>query len=283
MAADDESTLDLAEQAARLAIDDAGLEAGDIGEIVLATDTPEVYTPDTASLLQDRLGCGNIPSFDLGGSGCAGFVQALDVARARIMLHGRPILVVGVELPLRMLDWTDRNTVVLFGDGAGAVVMAAEGGRATLLDAVAGTDGSQAHILTLVTGGTRRPFGPEALETGSYMKLEMNGRQVFREAVRRMSSAVDEVLERIDRSPGDVALVVPHQANMRIIDAVRQHMDLTVEQVFVNVDQYGNTGSASVPLAMSQAVADGRIREGDLVVLTAFGAGFHWAAAALQF
>lgn len=283
MAADDQSTLDLAERAALAALDDAGIGPDAIGEIILATDTPELYTPDTASLLQHRLGCGPIPSFDLGGSGCAGFVQALDVARARLMLHGKPTLVIGVELILRMLDWTDRATIVLFGDGAGAVVMVPDGGRATLLDAVAGTDGSQAHILTLSTGGTRNPFGPEALATKAYMRLDMNGRQVFREAVRRMSGAVDQVLDNIGRTSADVALVIPHQANRRIIDAVRDHMNLEDRQVYVNVDRYGNTGSASVPLALSEAVANGRIGEGDLVMLTAFGAGFHWAAAALQF
>ncbi len=283
MAAPEESTLDLAEQAARRAVADAGLVVADIGEIILATDTPEVYTPDTSSLLQHRLGCDPVPTFDLGGSGCAGFVQALDVARARIMLHGRTILVVGVELLLRMIDWTDRSTVVLFGDGAGAVVMAPQPGRAALLDAVAGTDGSQAHILTLLTGGTKYPFGPEAVATGAYMRVDMNGRQVFREAVRRMSGAVDDLLGRIGRTPADVALVIPHQANLRIIDAVREHVSLSEEQMYVNVDRYGNTGSASVPLALSEAVAEGRIDDGDLVILTAFGAGFHWAAAALQF
>jgi 3-oxoacyl-[acyl-carrier-protein] synthase-3 len=282
-AAEGESTLDLAAHAAAGAIADAGLDTGGIDEIIVATDTPEVYTPDTAALLQDRLGCGNIPTYDLGGSGCAGFLQALDVARARIHLQSKRVLVVGVELISRLISWQERETCVLFGDGAGAVVMGPGAAKAELLDVVTGTDGSKAGILTLETGGTRKPFNAEAVASGAYQHLEMNGREVFREAVKRMSDTVVEVLGRIDRSISDVALVIPHQANRRIIDAVRTRLGAPEEAVYVNIEEYGNTGSASVPLALWEACATDRIHQGDLVVLTAFGAGFHWAAAALQF
>jgi 3-oxoacyl-[acyl-carrier-protein] synthase-3 len=282
-AAPDEATLDLAAAASERALEDAGLTPDDVDEIILATDTPELYTPDTSSLLQDRLGCRNVPTFDLGGSGCAGFVQAVDVARARIHLAPKRVLVVGVELISRLISWQDRATCVLFGDAAGAVVMAPERGAAAVLDVVAGTDGSKADILTLRTGGTRHPFGAEALAAGAHQNLEMNGREVFREAVHRMSAAVREVLERIGKTAADVALVIPHQANKRIIDAVRQRLGVDEAQVYVNVHEYGNTGSASVPFALWEARRDGHIRQGDLVVLTAFGAGFHWAAAALEF
>jgi 3-oxoacyl-[acyl-carrier-protein] synthase-3 len=282
-AADDESTLDLASHASSRAIEDAGLEPEDVDEVIVATDTPEVYTPDTASLLQDRLGLRNIPAYDLGGSGCAGWVQAVDVARARIAFEPKRVLVVGVELISRLISWQDRSTAVLFGDGAGAVVMSDGGGKAELLDVVTGTDGSKASILTLETGGTRKPFNAEALASGAYQNLVMDGREVFREAVTRMSATVGEVLERIGRTIDDVALVVPHQANKRIIDAVRNRVGVAEEKVYVNVHEYGNTGSASVPLALWEAVSTNRIAPGDLVILTAFGAGFHWAAAALQF
>jgi 3-oxoacyl-[acyl-carrier-protein] synthase-3 len=283
IAAEDESTLTLAANAGGMAIKDAGLTPDDIDEIIVATDTPEMYTPDTAALLQDLLGCRHVPTYDLGGSGCAGFVQALDVARARIAFTPKKILVVGVELITRLIDWTDRSTAVLFGDGAGAVVLGSEPGRGRILDVVTGTDGSAAGILTLAAGGTRNPFNRRTLESGEYNRLVMDGRKVFMEAVGRMSEAVTEVLGRIGSTVDDVALLIPHQANLRIIEAVGKKLGVDRDRVYVNVQEYGNTGSATVPFAMWEAVETGRIREGDLVVLTAFGAGFHWAAAALQF
>jgi len=282
-AADDESTMTLAVDAAAVALKDADLTPGDIDEIIVASDTPEMMTPDTAALVQNALGCRNVPTYDLGGSGCAGFVQALDVARTRIAFHPKKILVIGVELISRMISWKDRSTAVLFGDAAGAVIMASEGGRARVLDVVAGTDGAHAEILTLAAGGTRHPFNKESLESGDFDRLVMDGRKVFVEAVRRMSESAAEVLDRIGRSTRDIDLVIPHQANLRIIEAVRKKMGLDEDKVYVNVHEYGNTGSATVPFAMWEAVKTDRIKEGDLVILTAFGAGFHWAAAAVQF
>lgn len=282
-AADDESTLTLAVDAAAVALKDADLTPDDIDEIILASDTPEMMTPDTAALVQNELGCRNVPTYDLGGSGCAGFVQALDVARARIAFQPRKILVIGVELISRMISWKDRSTAILFGDAAGAVVMGPEGGRAQVLDVVSGTDGAHAEILTLAAGGTRHPFNKESLESGDYNRLVMDGRKIFVEAVKRMSESASEVLDRIGRSARDVSLVIPHQANMRIIEAVRKKLGLEEDKVYVNIHEYGNTGSATVPFAMWEAVKSDRIKEGDLVILTAFGAGFHWAAAAVQF
>jgi len=282
-AADDESTMTLASEAATSALKDAGMSPDDIDEIVLATDTPEMMTPDTAALVQDRLGCRNIPTYDLGGSGCAGFVQALDVARSRVIVDPKNILVIGVEVITRLISQEDRSTAVLFGDGAGAVVVGPEGGRAEVLGAVAGTDGSAAEILTLAAGGTRNPFNAESLASGDFNRLVMDGRRVFVEAVQRMSGAATDVLEKVGRSIGEVNLVIPHQANLRIIEAVRKRLGLDENAVYVNIEEYGNTGSATVPFAMWEAVDQGRIAPGDLVVLTAFGAGFHWAAAAIQF
>jgi len=282
-AADDESTMTLATEAAASALKDADLSPDDVDEIVVATDTPEMMTPDTAALVQNRLGCRNVPTYDLGGSGCAGFIQALDVARSRILVNPKRILVIGVELITRMISMKDRATAVLFGDGAGAVVLGPDSGRAEVLDVVSGTDGSAAEILTLAAGGTRHPFNEESLASGDYNRLVMDGRRVFTEAVRRMSEAAVEVVEKVGRSLSDVELVIPHQANIRIIDAVRRRLGLDADAVYVNVHEYGNTGSATVPFAMCEAVKAGRVGEGDLVVLTAFGAGFHWAAAAVQF
>lgn len=298
VAADDETTLDLAAAAAEVALEDAGVDVEEIDEIVVATDTPEVFTPDTAAFLQHRLGARGVPAYDLGGSGCAGFVLGLDLARARVAQalggpgergrHEGPagrhnVLVVGVELITRLMDWKDRNTCVLFGDGAGAVIVGAAADAAEILAVTAGTDGSQAEILWLEAGGTRLPFTRAVAERGDHRNLVMQGREVFREAVRHMTEAATQVLERVGASPEDVALVVPHQANRRIIDSVGNVLGVDPERVYVNVQEYGNTGSASVPLALWEARGRGRVSPGDLVLLTAFGAGFHWAAALVRF
>jgi 3-oxoacyl-[acyl-carrier-protein] synthase III len=283
IAADDESTMTMSVAAAEVALKDANLIPDDIDEIILATDTPEMMTPDTSALVQHQLGCRNIPTYDLGGSGCAGFVQAVDVAKTRITVQPKKILVIGVELISRMISAKDRATSILFGDAAGAVVMGPDSGRAEVLEVISGTDGAHAEILTLAAGGTRNPFNQASVDSGDYNRLVMDGRKVFVEAVRRMSEASADVLRRVGRSLSDVALVIPHQANVRIIDAMAKRLGIESERVYVNVQEYGNTGSATVPLAMWEAVQKDRIKEGDLVILTAFGAGFHWAAAAVQF
>ena len=207
----------------------------------------------------------------------------MDVARARIAFAPKRILVVGVELISRLMSWEDRAICVLFGDAAGAVVMGPGSGKAAVIEVVTGTDGSKAPILTLQTGGTRRPFNEESLAAGDHQRLVMHGGEVFKEAVRRMSAAVLDVVGNTGHTLDDVALVIPHQANKRIIDAVGKKLGLSEDRVYINVDRYGNTGSATVPFALWEAQREGRIRPGDLVVLTAFGAGFHWAAAAVQF
>lgn len=292
--ADDESTVDLAEAAARVALVDADLTAAEVDEIVVASDTPEVYIPDTASILQDRLGAREVPSYDLGASGCAGFLQALSVARSRVAdLDGGPprrILVIGVEALTRLMNWRDRSTCVLFGDAAGAAVVGrldeARTGAFTgaeIVAATAGTDGSKADILTLQTGGTRRPFSLEEAEAGGQHDIVMHGREVFRQAVKRMCEASGEVLAKAGLAVADLDLVVPHQANLRILNAVRDRLGLAEDQLYVNVQDYGNTGSASVPLALWEARRRGRVGSGDRVLLTAFGAGFHWAATLLRF
>jgi len=278
IAADDQTTVDLAAAAAERALDDAGVPIDEIDEIIIATDTPEVYIPDTASFLQHRLGAREIPAFDMGGSGCAGFVYGLDIACSRAMQGKKKILVVGVELLTRFLDWTDRSTVVLFGDGAGAAVIGSGDGASEILGFTAGTDGSQAGILTLVSGGTRKPFTLEGAQRNEHKDIIMKGREVFREAVSRMTSAAKKVLAQAGVNVEDVDLVIPHQANIRIINAVRKVLDVPDEKLFVNVQNYGNTGSASIPLALWEARNQGKAKKGDLVLMTAFGAGFHWAA-----
>ncbi len=282
IAADDQGTADLATAAARKALADAGLDAQDLDEIIIATDTPETFSPDTAAYVQHQLGAREIPSYDLGGSGCAGFVLGLDLARSRSQ-SGRNVLVVGVEIISRLMSWEERSTCVLFGDAAGAAIIGQGPRTAEIVALTAGTDGSQTGILGLPTGGTRNPFTVEGAERGDHQIIVMNGREVFRNAVARMSQAATEVLDAAGVTADDVALVVPHQANLRIIDAVRKALALPEEKVFTNLQHYGNTGSASVPLALWEARNAGRIEPGDLVLLTAFGAGFHWAAALVRF
>jgi 3-oxoacyl-[acyl-carrier-protein] synthase-3 len=283
VAAEEESTADLAVAAAERALADAGLGVEDVDEIIVATDTPEVYLPDTASFVQARLGTREVPAYDLGGSGCAGFVLGLDVARSRVLAGERRVLVIGVEVLTRLMDWKDRNTCVLFGDAAGAAVVGAGPGAAEILSATAGTDGSRSDILKLEVGGTRTPVNADRVRQGLHKNIVMSGREVFREAVSRMTAASRQVLEQAGVSIDDVALVVPHQANRRILDAVASRLEVPLEKLFANVQDYGNTGSASVPVALWEARAQGRVGPGDLVLLTAFGAGFHWAAVLVRF
>ena len=282
VAAEDETTVDLAVNAAQVALARAGIAATDLSEIIVATDTPEVASPDTSAFVQHRLGAREITTYDLGGSGCAGFVQALDVARSRVLAGRDPVLVIGAELILRRISWRDRNTAVLFGDGAGAAVVTRGPRVARILGALSGTDGAQAAILGLEVGGSRRPFSLEEAKTGAHQTMVMNGREVFREAVRRMSAASRQVLEQAGLAISDVDLVVPHQANLRIVQAVAHHLDVPWEKVMCNVEEYGNMGSASIPVALWEAEKAGRIPPGGTVLLTAFGAGFHWAAMVLR-
>ncbi len=282
-AAEDETTVDLAAEAARAALSHADLEPSSIDELIVATDTPEVYTPDTASYLQHRLGFRSIPCYDLGGSGCAGWVQGLDIARSRSLDGNRTVLVVGVELITRLMNWEDRNTCVLFGDGAGAAVVGPGESPVEIVAVETGTDGSKADILTLQAGGTRRPFTRESALEGAHKDFVMKGREVFREAVHHMAGVSQRVLDQAGVDLDDLTLLIPHQANMRIINAVGKALGIDSQKVFINVDRFGNTGSASVAIAAAQALEEGRIQSGDLVLLTAFGAGFHWASILLWF
>ena len=283
VAADDETTATLALRAAQDAIRRAGLEPRDIDEIIVATDTQEVIFPDTACFVQHGLGAREVPAYTLGGSGCAGFIQALDLAASRARDGQSRLLVIGVEMLTRIMDWSDRNTCVLFGDAAAAAVVSAQSPRADLLAVSCGTDGSQIDILKLEVGGVRSPVTPERLERREHRHIYMHGREVFRHAVARMTQACHEVLAKVGMTVQDVDLVVPHQANLRIIRGVAKSLDVPMDKVYTNVQEYGNTGSASVPLALFEAERDGRVGPGSVVLLTAFGAGFHWAAAALRY
>ena len=273
--ADDHVTCsDLALHACQQALQAAGREVQHVDLIIVATSTPDMVFPSTACILQHKLGAHGCAAFDLQAV-CSGFVYALTVADAMVRSAGaRCALVVGSEIFSRILDFKDRGTCVLFGDGAGALVLRAEDGDRGILATRLHADGRHNELL-YVDGGPST--------TGTVGKLRMKGREVFRHAVKNLADVLKEVLAAADLTPADVDWVVPHQANARILDATAKKLDLPPEKVVVTVDRHANTSAASVPLALDTAVRDGRIKRGDLIVLEAMGGGFTWGAAAVRY
>ena len=274
MAADGETTGSLATAAARAALEHAGVDASDIDLIVLATATPDQTFPSTATKVQAALGINDCIAFDVHAV-CTGFLYALSVADSMLSSgNAAKALVIGAETFTRILDWEDRTTCVLFGDGAGALVLGAEETDSGILSTKLHADGRHNDLL-FVDGGPST--------TGTVGKLRMKGREVFRHAVVNLADVLNEVLAAAGLTAADVDWVVPHQANARILDATARKLGLPAEKVVVTVDQHANTSAASVPLALDTAVKDGRIKRGDLVVLEAMGGGFTWGAAALRY
>tara|TARA_E500000305_G_scaffold111374_2_gene123081 strand:+ start:327 stop:1292 length:966 start_codon:yes stop_codon:yes gene_type:complete len=275
-AGEGETTASLATDAARAALEDAGLTIGDIDLIVLATATPDQTFPATATMVQHRLGGSGFPAFDVAAV-CSGFLYALATADSMVRDGvANKALVIGAETFSRILDWEDRTTCVLFGDGAGAFVIAGEdvgdsdrGFLGTRLHA----DGAHSDLL-YVDGGPST--------TGTVGHLRMKGREVFRHAVVNLANVLVEVLEATGKTAEEIDWVVPHQANLRILDATARKLGLPIERVVVTVDQHANTSAASVPLAFDVARKDGRIKDGDLVMLEAMGGGFTWGASLLR-
>ncbi len=278
IAAEHESTVDLAEQAARRALQAAGIEGGELDLIIVATTTPDRIFPSTACLLQDRIGAYGCTAFDVQAV-CTGFVYALGVADKFIRTgSARRALVVGAETLSRIVDWTDRTTCVLFGDGAGAVVLEASE-EAGILATHLHADGRYEHLLTVPAGVSQN--ARLCREGGAF--IQMKGNEVFKIAVNTLGRIVDETLESAGLEKSDIDWLVPHQANIRIIAATARKLSLPMERVILTVDQHGNTSAASVPLALDIAVRDGRIRRGDMLLLEAFGGGFTWGSALVRF
>jgi 3-oxoacyl-[acyl-carrier-protein] synthase III len=274
IAEDDETTSTLAIEAAKKAMQAAGFNSADIDLIIVATATPDQTFPATATIVQDALGCNGCVAFDVAAV-CSGFLYALSVAESMIRAGSATnALVIGAETFSRILDWEDRGTCVLFGDGAGAIVLSAEHGESGVLATRLHADGAHNQLL-YVDGG--------AGTTGTVGKLRMKGREVFRHAVINLSAVLNEVLEESGQSIGDVDWVVPHQANARILDATAKKLNLAPEKVIKTVDIHANTSAASVPLALDTAVRDGRIKVGDLLVLEAMGGGFTWGASVIRY
>jgi len=275
----------LALEAAKKALDHAGMAASEITHIIVPTFTPDYYVPSTACILQHKLGIPGIPAFDMFAA-CSGFLFGLEQARAIVALYPQArVLVAASEVISSRTDFTDRSTCVLFGDGAGAAIIGSSENETTpgcIQDILLRADGSLGELLTVKGGGSACPpvrderIGPDFF-------VQMEGRDVFKHAVRSMATVCNEILDKNQLTTHDIDLVIPHQANIRIIQALGKKLDVSMENIFVNVDRYGNTSAASVPIALAEAKEQGRISAGDTVLLTSFGGGFTWASALIRF
>ncbi len=277
-----ETTASLAVIAARRALEVADVPPSRVDLIICSTSSPEYIFPSTASIVQDSLGATNAGAFDLSAA-CSGFVYALAMARGHILAgDAEYVLVLGSETLSRIVDWTDRNTCVLFGDGAGAVLVAASDVPGGILATELGSDGSGANSLILPGGGSAMPASLETVSNGSHY-LKMDGKAVFRFATRVMANATRKVMDRAGMTVDDLALVIPHQANIRIIqNSVLRQLKIPEDKVVINLQRYGNTSTASIPIALCEAIEEGRIKPGDNLVFVGFGAGLTWAACAIQ-
>ncbi|GJM16616.1 MAG: 3-oxoacyl-[acyl-carrier-protein] synthase 3 [Thermodesulfobacteriota bacterium] len=271
---------DLAYEACVKALEDASMDIEDIDGIIVGTITPDHIFPSTACVLQSQLGAKNAFAFDV-SAGCSGFLYALHVAKG--MIQGgtnKNLLVVGAEVLSKIMNYDDRTTCILFGDGAGAAVISASD-TPGIMSSCLGSNGDYWDLLWMPAGGSRIPTSEESLKNGDHF-LKMEGREVFKEAVKALESSSLEAIRQAGITPDEIDLLIPHQANYRIIDAVRRRLELPEEKVFSNLDRYGNTSSASVPIALDEAVKSGRLKKGDIVVFSAFGAGFTWGASVVR-
>jgi 3-oxoacyl-[acyl-carrier-protein] synthase III len=284
IAAPDESTCSMAVTASKQAMARAGVHAGELDAIVLSTATPDRLLPSTAVDLQAQLGATRAAAFDLSAA-CTGWLYAMTVAEG--MMHSGVIetaLVVGAEKMSAITDWQDRSTCVLFGDGAGAVVLkrTQNGGNRGILSTFMRSDGTLAELLWRPAGGAAVPFSDAVLQDRSSF-VKMAGREVFKHAVRQMSEACDRALDGAKLTGSDIDILIPHQANNRIIEATAKHAGISMDKVYVNVDRFGNTSSASIPIAIDEAIEKGRLRPGSTALLCAFGAGFTWGSMVIRF
>jgi len=273
---------DMAFRAARRALKDAQMEPTELDAIIMGTVTPDYPFPSSACVLEDMLGARNVFSFDVGAA-CSGFLNALSVADSFIRTGQiNNALVVGSDALSRLLNWQDRGTCILFGDGAGAVVLGASQNGSGILSTRLRTDGSYVRTLYVPAGGSLKPATPETVQRNEHT-ITMNGKEVFKIAVRSMEEISRQALAEADVPVSQVSLVIPHQANRRIIVALAERLGISMDRVMVNVDKYGNTSAASIPVALDEAKRQGRIKSGDIVLLNAFGAGFAWGAAVIKF
>ncbi len=282
IAAPGQATADLAARAAESALDDAGIAAADVDIVIVATMSPETPFPATACYVQERIGAVKAGAFDLSAA-CTGFVYGLAVGSSMITAGlARTVLVIGAETLSRIVDWTDRDTCVLFGDGAGAAVLSREGEGGRIIDSVLHSDGSRADLLFMPAGGSALPASVETVSNrGHYLK--MTGKGLYKEATTSMADAVREILDRNGFTPADMDLLIPHQANLRIIQSTAKKLDIPPEKAYVNIHRYGNTSAATIPIALAEAAREGRVTKGSTVVLVGFGSGMTWGANLIRF
>lgn len=281
IAADHECTSDMGTEAARRAIEQAGIRAEEIDLIICATLTPDMPFPATACLIQHKLGAKGAAAFDMEAA-CSGFLYGLEIGQ-QFITSGTydTVLVVGAEKLSAIVDWEDRNTCVLFGDGAGAAILRSRGEEHGILTTCMGADGSQADILLMPAGGAKYPATKESV-SGKMHHLKMAGKEVFKNAVTAMQTAAEEALAKCNLTAADIKCVIPHQANIRILEAIADRLEVPMEKVYINLDRYGNVSAASVAIALDEAARQGRFQRGDLILLIVFGSGLTWASCVIQ-
>jgi 3-oxoacyl-[acyl-carrier-protein] synthase-3 len=283
IAKDGESLASLSAEASRQAMARAGVQPGEIDAIILGTVSPDHLLPATAVEVQHLLGCSRAVAFDIGAA-CSGFLYGVIVAESLIANgSAETVLVIGAEKLSAIVDWTDRNTCILFADGAGAaIVRRTRTGQKGILSSFMRSDGALAELLWRPAGGGAEPFTPDTFES-KRQYVRMAGRDVFKHAVRSMAEATDRALDAAKLTAADIDLLIPHQANIRIIEATAKNAGISMDRVFVNVDRFGNTSAASIPIALSDAIEQGRVKEGMTVLFAAFGAGFTWGSLVVRF
>ena len=281
VACDDETTASLATEASLRALAVANLHPADLDLIIVSTSSPEHIFPATACIVQDQIGASKAGAFDLSAA-CTGFIYALNIGAQAIRADSlENVLVIGSETLSRMVNWKDRNTCILFGDGAGAFVLQGSDEPGGVLSAVMRSDGSGGDLLNLPAGGSRMPASLYTVNEGLHY-IHMNGREVFRFATRVMAQATQEAVAAANLTMDDIQLFIPHQANQRIIEAAARGLDISLDRVMINLDRYGNTSTASIPIATVEAIELGRVKPGDRLVFVAFGAGLTWGSAVAQ-
>jgi 3-oxoacyl-[acyl-carrier-protein] synthase-3 len=282
IAADNQSTSDMAYEASRIALERAGMEAEDIDLIIVATVSPDMFFPSTGCLVQNRLGASHAAAIDLNAA-CSGYIYSLVIAN-NFLVNGayKNVLIIGAEKLSAFMNWEDRSTCVIFADGAGASIVTPSDGGSKLLAYDLGVDGSYGEQLLVPAGGARMPATEESVKNRLHF-IQMNGNAIFKIAVNRMRETFTKSMEKAGITVDDIALVIPHQANLRIIDSLRTYLKLPKEKVFVNIDKYGNTSAASIAIALDEAHTQGIIKRGDIIGFAAFGGGLTWGSAIIQF
>ena len=280
IAEDNIATSDLAFEASKRALESAGLKPQELDALILGTATPDMLFPSTACLVQSRLGTNKIISFDI-SAGCSGFLYGLCIAESFTKNGFKNILVIGAEALSKVMDFTDRTTCVLFGDGAGAAVARADDGPSGILASYFAADGANWRLLHQPAGGSRIPASIESVKNRLHY-IKMQGNEVFKLAVRAMYEAAVKTLQKAGIDASEVDLLIPHQANIRIIEATAKRLNIPMDKVYINLDKYGNTSAASIPIALDEAQKNGKVKKGDLVLMVAFGAGFTWGGVLLR-